>query len=211
LYKLYEAHMEDDDKDRYSVSEICSMFSEEVPRKLVQSALELLFGDDHQGERPIRRHGKAGGHAYVISQEGILRVERALLRRDSVAAYLHTRPDATLEEVAGFEGIFYTPGERADVDSWVPLELDRESDEFKQTLQLLEESYETIRGDNGFAAKYPSQRAGILASLEEGLDWLKNKTPSTRQLTDMLIKPLQWIATTFGNSVLAEAGKRAAE
>jgi hypothetical protein len=104
-----------------------------------------------------------------------LQVERALLRRDSVAAYLHTRPDASLEEIAGFQGIFYAPAERENIESWIPLEIDRDSEDFKETVQVLEESYEIIRGDNGFATEYPSQRAGILDSLEEGLNWLKQK------------------------------------
>jgi hypothetical protein len=192
LYKLYEAHVHDDANDRYSIDDICAMFNEHVPRKLVLSAIDLLRGRRYEDQKKVNRHGNAGAYSYSITHDGIMTVERALNRRDSVAAYLFSRQDARLEDVAGFGGIFYTPTERADLESWSPLEIDRESDAFKETLQTLEESYETIRGDNGFATELPAQRAGILASIEQGLDWLRSKEPSARQLTYMLLRPLPW-------------------
>jgi hypothetical protein len=51
LYRLYEAHIHDDERDRYSVADICAMFKERVPRKLVVSALELLRGSRYDREK----------------------------------------------------------------------------------------------------------------------------------------------------------------
>ncbi|RDI59187.1 hypothetical protein [Microvirga subterranea] len=211
LYKLYQAHVNDDDKSRYSLSDICEMFIENVSRNLVLTALDFLVGDTYDRGKPVKKFGKTGNHTYSITTYGILQVERSLNRRDSVAAYLYNRPDAFLDEIAGFEGIFYTPEERQDVESWSPLQIDYESPDFKETLKVLEESYEVIRSDNGFAAQYPAQREGILNSLDEGISWLKSKRPSPQLVSYLLINPLQWIASAFGKSALGEAGKRAAE
>jgi hypothetical protein len=78
LYKLYVAHVEDDEHSSYSVDQMRAMLIGEVSRKLIISALGLLM-EPHYHQR-VKRHGKAGQHTFAITNEGIIDVERALRR-----------------------------------------------------------------------------------------------------------------------------------
>jgi hypothetical protein len=208
LFKLYIAHIQDDDNNSYSIEQIRSMFKEDVSRKLIGSALTLLM------ERPsqfVRRHGRGGAYTFSIADHGIIEVERLLRRGDTVAAYLFADPDASLDTIAGMGGIFRTEDEQAEEAVWAPLPIDRQSEEYKGAVEAIEEAYETIRADNGLAAQFPEQRAGILASIEAGIEVLKSKMPSAQQLRGMLIVPLQWVSATFAKTVIGEVAKKAAE
>jgi hypothetical protein len=47
--------------------------------------------------------------------------------------------------------------------------------------------------------------------LQEGLVWLKEKIPTQSILQTMLISPLRWVSSIFGNAVVGEAAKKAAK
>jgi hypothetical protein len=83
--------------------------------------------------------------------------------------------------------------------------------EYREAVEAVEEAHETIRADNGFAATFPRQRTGILTSIAEGLEALKNKAPSAQQLAALILSPLRWVSTTFANTVIGEVAKKAAE
>lgn len=210
LYKLYIAHVADDEHDSYSIEQIKTMFQEDVSRKLVRSAIEFLGYSAYRRDK-IKRHGRAGNYSFSITDEGILEVERQLRRSDSVAAYLHANPDASLELIAGLDGIFRTAEERADLDAWAPLEIDRESADYRETVEAVEEAYEAIRADNGLAATHPEQRTGILGSIADGIEVLKKKAPSAQQLRALILLPLEWVSVTFSKTLIGEAAKKAAE
>lgn len=140
-----------------------------------------------------------------------MHIERQLRHSDTVAAYLHGHPDASLDLIAGLDGIFLTDEERADLDAWAPLQIDRDSPDYRETLEAVEEAYETIRADNGLAASHPEQRSGILASIADGIEALKKKAPSAQQLKALIVTPLRWVSVTFSNTLIGEAAKKAAE
>jgi hypothetical protein len=211
LYQIYSETMNNDQKSRFDHSDIERIVSRDIPRNLLMSAIDLLREYEHGSGRFIARHGNKEKYEYSITRDGIIRVEQEIQRGDSIAAFLLKQPDAEIQDVAGFDGLFYYPGEQKKLDNWSPLDIDREGDDYQTTVEVLEESLEAIRGDNGFAEEYPEQRAGILDALREGLDWLKNKAPSSNVLKKLLVDPLRWIAVTFGKSMLGNAGKIAAE
>lgn len=210
LYKLYIAHVADDENESYTVDQIRSMLDENVSKKLIGSAIDFLGYSSYRDDN-IKRRGRSGSYSFAITDHGILEIERQLRRPDSVASYLHANPEAPLEVIAGLDGIFLTPEERAELDAWAPLEIDRDSAEYRETVETIEEAYETIRADNGLAATHPEQRTGILASISDGIEALKQRAPSAQQLRALIVMPLQWISLTFSKSVIGEAAKKAAE
>lgn len=210
LYKLYIAHVADDDNDSYSVEQIKAMFKDDVSRKLLKSAIEYLDYATHRNGK-IRRHGRSGSYSFSITDYGILEIERDLRRSDSVASFLHANPDASLDVIAGLDGMFRTDEERADLEVWAPLSIDRDSPQYRETVEAVEEAYETIRADNGLAATHPEQREGILATLADGIEALKKKAPSAQQLKALIVIPLQWVSVNFSKTLIGEAAKKAAE
>lgn len=211
LYQIYNETMNNDSKSKFDISDIQKIVSKDIPKNLLTSAIDLLREYEHGSGRLIARHGNKEKYEYSITRDGIIRTEERIQRGDSIAAFLLKQPDADIHDVAGFDGLFYYPGEQKRLNDWSPLDIDREADDYQATVDVLEESLEVIRGDNGFAEEYPEQRAGILDTLREGLDWLKNKRPSANVLKKLLVDPLRWIAVTFGKSMLGSAGKLAAE
>lgn len=175
------------------------------------SALDLLREFDGDGLRLLARHGTKENYEFSITRDGILNIEQAINRGNSIAAFLLEEPHADINDIAGFGGLFYSFDEREDINGWIPLPIDRDTEDYRSTIETLESSLEVIRGDNGFAEEFPEQRKGILEALRDGLDWLKAKTPSANALKRLIIDPMKWIATKFGNSLLGNAGKIAAE
>jgi hypothetical protein len=210
LFKLYIAHVSDDENDSYSIDNIKDMFKEDVSRKLIRSAIDLI-GYSIYRDRKLRRHGRSNSWSYSITDEGILSVEADLRRPDSVASFMYASADASLDTIAGLDGIFLTEDERNELDAWSPLPIERDRTEYKETIGALEEAFDTIRADNGFAATHPEQRTGILAALEDGIQTLKSKIPSAEQLQGMILRPLRWISVTFSNTLIGESAKKAAE
>lgn len=98
-----------------------------------------------------------------------------------------------------------------DSDEWTPLEIDRTDTDYLEAVDSVEEAIEAIRQDNGFAATRPLEREGVLRVLQEGLVWLKEKIPTQSILQTMLISPLRWVSSIFGNAVVGEAAKKAAK
>jgi hypothetical protein len=213
LAKLYEQHVNDEPKDRFSVDDVTKLFSVPVSKNLVASALARLYEDSKYSEKLVIRRGSktSAEQGYVIGDYGIQVVEKALLQKVSDIAYFMANGDEVIDEIAGLDGHFFTPGERFDKDDWVPLPIDREATEYLEAVESLEAAIETIRADNGFAAHYPEEREEILSSLNEGLEWLRNKVPTRAQIKSALIAPLNWVAVTFGDAVTGEIAKKAAQ
>jgi hypothetical protein len=211
LYSIYDETMRNDEKSRFSISEISEISSRKIPRNLLVNALDLLRDSDGAGIRLLARHGTKENYEFSITRDGILNIERAINRRNSIPAYLLEEPNADINDIAGFDGLFYNSDEREDINGWAPLPIDRDTEDYRSTIETLESSLEVICGDNGFAEEFPEQRKGILEAMREDLGWLKEKTPSANVLKRLIIDPMKWIATKFGDSLLGNAGKIAAE
>jgi hypothetical protein len=214
LFKLYINHINSEKKNRFSVEEICSLFSIPISPNLAKSALNLLRGETYNARSHyITRHSseKAGGHLYQITNDGILLVERALRNKQSDISYFMRQGDSAIDEIAGLDSIFMTADEALESDPWIPLRIDRDDPVFVETLAEVEAALDVIRGDNGYAANEPDERQGILGTLETGLDWLKNRTPTFAQIRSWLIVPLEWLATKFAGAIIGEAAKKAAQ
>lgn len=211
--KLYHAHVNDHVKSEYTPAEIAGLFSVPMSRNLVGSALEVLRGRTYSRDGLVTRHRGANSdeYRYKISEAGILMVERHLRNKNTDIAHYFERGDDALDDIAGLNAIFMTSQEAWEVDPWTPLEIDRSDPAYVDTVNAVEQAIETIRGDNGFASTHPDQRNAILASLEDGLKWFKERTPSRAQIYSMLIAPLQWLSTNFSKVLLGEAAKKAAQ
>jgi hypothetical protein len=211
LYRLYQAHLEDDTKDEYGFDDIQKMLNGQASRKIILSAIKYLMSEGRAGSSSIRRSGKSGEYFYAISLDGIFRIEKELNRRNSVAYYLRQNPDADLEDIAGFEGLFLTADDRFDTENWMPLPIDRQSNEYKNAIEKLEEALEVIRGDNGFAQEYPGTRDGIVETITEGYQELKSGSPTLQRVKSSILSPLRWVFSNFANTVMGVAAKNAAD
>jgi hypothetical protein len=213
LYKLYICHLDNDHKSEFSVADVAQAFSVPVSRNLVSSALDFLRNKNYNEGPLVTRHRKPGADVYVfrIAPEGFRAVEEALRNKSSDIAYLHENGDEVLDEIAGIDSLFLSREDLLDHDPWSPLPIDREDPSYTEAATEVEAAIEVIRADNGFAASHPEQREGILATLEEGLAWLKDRAPTRAQIFSLLISPLQWVSTNFSKAVIGEAAKKAAQ
>jgi hypothetical protein len=212
LAKLYVLHVNDDPRDRYNARDIAALFSIPISVNLIKSALERMHRESRYSDRLIIKRGNKGNdQGYAIGDHGITVVERALLKRDTDIAHYIENGDSVIDEIAGMDARFLTDDERVDIDDWAPLDINRDTPEYLDAIGAIEETLEGIRQDNGFAANYPSEREGIMNSLSEGLEWLKQKRPSKAQIKAMILVPLRWIVGTFGNAVLGVMAKNAAQ
>jgi len=117
--------------------------------------------------------------------------------------------DRAVEIVHG--GLFsHFSGSDNAADAWEPLPLDRETPEAAEALQTIEELFERIRGENGFAVTEPQRYAAVTWSLRTGLEMLRAQSPTRDQVRSVVLSPIKWIITTFSGAALGECGKRAA-
>lgn len=211
LYKFYEVHVSSDTPAELSSLEVRAELGVDISLNLINSAIEYARAARRYHEPNfIKRSGIKGNYKYEISIDGIQYVESELRRRDSPIAYFSANGDQSLSYVAGISSDFMTRGERVSSADWQPLEIDRQNESYKETVLELENAIDVIEKDNAFAAHMPQERSGILESLKFGLDWLKSKAPTVSQIRAMLVGPLNWISTTFPNSIMSEAAKKAA-
>jgi hypothetical protein len=166
-------------------------------------------GREYENEKLIKRKGTKGSYRYDISLKGIEKVQNELRRSSSPIAYFSAGYD--LEDIAGIHSDFMTGSARSRAEAWKPLPIDRNENSFKEMRASVIEAIKTIEGDNGLAAHFPEERNGVLQTLRDGLEWITSKSPTRAQLQASLIAPLTWIITRFGEGVMGEAAKKAAE
>jgi len=211
LLKLYQRHIADDNRDRYTVEEIRSLFSVPVSRNLLQSSLSLMTKS--YANKFISTVGSisGGNRGYRINEEGIIFVEKQLRRKSSDLSYFLANGDSALDDVAGIDGIFWSRDEATSSEDWAPIEFDKASASYLDAVKAVEEAATQIETHNEFADKFPAEREGIIATLEEGLDWLKNKSPTRSQIRSQILAPLIWVSTQFVNTAFSEFIKKAAQ
>jgi hypothetical protein len=214
LCKLYQRHVNDDPQLEFSAKEIVQMFSQPVSYNLVVSALEIFRGRTHnRPDAPISRHKKNGSEEfkYRLTYDGLLLVEKNLADPNSDIYHFFQHGDRVLDDIAGIDSLFVIPQEKWESDPWSPLPIDRADPRYTEAVTDVENALEVVRGDNGFAATHPNEREGILSTLEDGLRWLKERTPNRSQIFSLLVAPLQWLASNFSKAVIGEAAKKAAQ
>jgi hypothetical protein len=213
LARLYVQHVNDDPKDRYTPEEVAALFEIPISLNLIKSALEKLLIDSTYNSHLVLRKGtkKAGNSGFLIGPYGIEVVEKAILKKNTDIAHYIANGDAAIDEIASLDGSFFSAQELMDSDEWTPLEIDRTDVAYLEAVDSVEEAIEAIRQDNGFAVTRPRERDGIMKTLQEGLVWLKEKAPSKSILQTMLISPLRWVYSVFGNALVGEAAKKAAQ
>jgi hypothetical protein len=214
LYKMYDYHVKTDRDPSLTVVAARSLIGENlVSINLVRSTLEYIK-EMHGGpsrEAFIKRNVKGNQHLYYITPDGLQFVEKELRRKSSLIAHFKASGDESLDEIAGIDSYFMAIAERADEEGWSPLEIDRDSENYKQALESTEQAIKIIEQDNGFPVAYPSERSGILNRLKEGLKWLKEKNPTVSDLKTLIMQPFRWIMTMFPKSIMAEAAKEASQ
>jgi hypothetical protein len=210
LYKLYEKHVSSDNELELSIRDIADLFNRRIPLNLVRSAIQLNRQAYSESDKLIKRKGIKGNYSYDISLAGIAKVQNELRRSSSPIAFYSGDPERNLQSVAGIHSDFMTSDERLRSEAWVPLPVDRESVAFIDMQASVVEAIDAIEVDNGFAANFPAERAGILQTLSDGLDWIMNKMPTKAQIQSSLLAPLTWIIVKFGDGLIVEAAKKAA-
>ena len=191
LYKLYVEHVNDSAEDRYSVEEIVKLFSTTVSRNLVKSALELGRTDDNS-KLILRSVQKGtGSHLYHISSAGLAQVENELRRKNSDISYYAAYGDDELDEVAGLEGTFQTDSERLIGEPWHKLNVNKDEPSYKLAVDAVSAAIKTIKEDNQFAHDYPDVRAGLVETLESGLQILQQSVITRTGVLSSVIQPLR--------------------
>jgi hypothetical protein len=152
-----------------------------------------------------------GSYKYDISLEGIAKIQDELRRPSSPIAFYSADTSRNLEAIAGIHTDFMSRIDRANAETWMPLPIDRKSVAFTEMESSVVEAIDAIEKDNGFAVHFPEERAGILQTLRDGLDWISSKSPTRAQVRFTLLTPLTWIVTRFGEGLAAEVAKKAAE
>jgi len=94
---------------------------------------------------------------------------------------------------------------------WHPLKIDRSSAEFSNALEEIEEALKKIENDNGYADKYPEERAAILEPAKGTLVAIKEGTPSKEQIDSNLLKPFKYLTKKFADSAIGIAAKKLVE
>jgi hypothetical protein len=211
LAKLYAEHVNDNDVDAFSIDEVKATFSVPVSRNLIGSALEELYGSKNSNNSVLHRFGaKRSEWRYKINSAGIQRVEKALRDSSSDIAYFFKHGDTALNDIAGIDGIFWTPEEHLDRSGWSELELEDDA-AFKEAIKGLDQTISEIEKNNEFEATDPDQKQGLLATLQQGLSSLKTKRVSRNQVNGLIIQPLRWLATTFASTLMGSLAKATAE
>jgi hypothetical protein len=210
LYKIYAFHIEGDENRPLALRQIRDLFSQQLPLNLVEASIDWMrrkISADY-----LRRIGTKDRYTFSIAPEGIKFVEMELLRKGSPISYFQEQGEDSLIYVAGLESPFMTEEERRSLDdNWRPIEIDRGESVYEEAEQAVDAALTAIEQDNEFAARMPEERTGILQTMRDGFEWLKEKSPTKRQLKDMLILPLNWIITNFSQTVMGEIAKKAAE
>lgn len=210
LFKLYSFHISGEKHEPLSIVQIRALFRQHLPLNLVSSSID--WTRRRTGVELIRRLGNKENYTFSITPDGIKYVEMELLRPDSPIAYFQKNGDDSLNYVAGLNSPFMTAEERKTLHSgWEPLDIDRDTELYKATEKAVEDAITAIEQDNQFASDMPDERAGILQTLRNGMDWLKHNSPTKRQLRDMLLSPLNWVVSNFSKTVVAEIARKAAE
>lgn len=188
------------------IAQIAELFTVAISLNLLRSALEILRTDRFIGRSG---DGNKRPYTYRLTHEGILMVERSISNKGSDLNYFDQHGDEALEDVAGPDAIFLLPADRLNEDAWVPLQIDRDDPEYVRVLDAVNDALDKIRGDNGYAAHRPEERSGIIAAIEDGLDWLKNRVPSKGIIQAKLLDPFRFVASQFARTVIGEAAKSA--
>lgn len=96
-------------------------------------------------------------------------------------------------------------------DQWEALKLERSSPEHVAMETATEEAIQRIEADNGYAAKEPEERAGIVSILKKGLEAVRSGWASKHVIYALLLQPMRYIAEKFASTGIGEVAKRAVE
>lgn len=94
-------------------------------------------------------------------------------------------------------------------DDWLPLPIERETEEFQAAVDASKKTIETIEGDNGYAANEPEERNGIVETLKGTLKAIKEGAPSKEAIVSGLLKPFNYIAKKFTDAIMGASAKEA--
>jgi hypothetical protein len=96
---------------------------------------------------------------------------------------------------------------------WEPLPIDRDDPDLKTAMEKIDETYEQVRADNGYAAHLPEERAYVMDSLGLVARKLKEASAiSVPYIRRYAIEPLSMLIRRFGPSaigLIATAAKEA--
>jgi hypothetical protein len=214
LFRLYELTMSTQDREAFELEELLSDEYLDLPVNQVKMSLKLLSSkNDRFGPAAVREISDIHFSGYEITENGVLYIEDKIVDESSIPSIIMNEKQVNIFDIAGINRDTKLNKIRDIYNSeeWTPLEIDRDDGIFHETIDAVKVSIEIIRNDNGFAANEPELREGLLDTLNEGLDQIENKTPSSHLIRRLLIDPFLLVAKKFGNSVIGNAGKIAAD
>jgi hypothetical protein len=137
-------------------------------------------------------------YKYALANDGDAWVRQALLGLDHQYQELEIKDED-----------FDDPPE----EGWEPLPIDRDDPDLKSAIDKIDDTYEQVRADNGYAAHVPEERAYVMDSLEMVGRKLKEASAiSLPYIRRYGIEPLSMLIRRFGPSaigLLATAAKEA--
>jgi hypothetical protein len=224
VLRVYQRHLDDSSDGRVYEDEVPALFEVKISKNLINSALDFARRDGFVSRQTddVRRK-----RYYRIRADGIRFVENQLGIDDSDLCLLNGRgegPWLDHAKVGNVSELRLNPGPKlleeslpVDADElrpdevWEPLPLDRQSTEYLNAVENAEKALEVVRGNNGYRTAEPEEHARVTASLETGLDWLKNRVPSRGVIIAFLWAPLGHLANKFSDSLIGEVAKIAAK
>lgn len=197
LYELYWFFNDPDSPDAVEPEHIKRPVMQHTSGLFIDEAIDLLVS------KTFIRDAGVLPREISITAEGISYVENELEHPLTFLAQQHEEILAT-----GRPPTFAPSGA---ADTWDPLPIERGAPEYQRAVSALEETVETVRGDNGYASSVPEEHSQVLASLSTGLEWIKNKLPSRTQVKSLILDTLNFLQQKFSGAVIGEVASRAAK
>ncbi|MGK7863995.1 hypothetical protein [Falsiroseomonas sp. E2-1-a4] len=202
IFATLYLHLIEDTRSIWSLSDLSNFLGSRASLYMLRMIIDDLnnsgFLRSYSGEDvEFLPKGLSAAEQTLVDHDGAIRTLEQLGVRISRQVDEDTAVDS--EAAAGVS------------EAWEPLPLDRDSYDFKSAVENTENLIERVRGDNGFAVAKPQQHAGMLWSLQTGLQALRAACPSKAQLAALLLAPMRWLVENFTKNAVGELAKQAGQ
>jgi hypothetical protein len=186
---------------------------------LIELAIEYLEEEnivrlvtDEFAPRIVIQHRNFGENLNALFRREDTLFSRYLLAGEGRAAWLNKALSNINLRMKAWEEEEKVEGETANADIWQPIPLDRGDQHQQQATKTLDRIIEELRGDNGYAATYPEEKAFVQDKLTAVSKRLKEDSQiSWMYLLEFAFKPLGIIIKRFGEAAAGIAASAARE
>lgn len=154
----------------------------------------------------VEKYENLGSEGYAWLRSAFFKIGRAFSVEElNEYQKLTESKDEAEPVIANFSD---TPNEEDnEIDSWSPLQINREDASTKSAIEATESALKEIESSNGYAATEPEERNAIVLTIRGTLDAIKTGFPSKPAIISGLLAPLKFIAKKFSEASMGEAAK----